>query len=393
LILITTFFMASSKFNPLVTDVAPYPMGALSKKKSDLIARGVKVYDFGTGDPIEPTWQGIRDGVAQGVPVVSQYPHVKGIPELRKSISSYLKRRFGVDVDAETEILPCSGSKEAIYNVHFLLVNSASDKRVVIAPVPGYAPMERGSKIAGAEYYPVLLNQKNKFLLELADIPESVLKRTAMAWINYPHNPSGVSCDVAYLKRQVDIANKYGFVLCSDECYADIYFDTTPPPSALQVSKQNVLAFHSCSKRSGMTAYRSGFVAGDPELIKLYTEFRNTIGATPPVYTQSASVVAWNDDKHVVERCEIFRQKQAVLTDFLKAGKFEFVKSNTAFFLWVKAPGGSGKSYSEKLLEHGIIVSPGEFFGAGCEEYFRIALVPDLQNCIAAVKVWGALKL
>lgn len=385
--------MTSSRFNPKITDVAPYPMGALAKKKADLLARGVKVFDFGTGDPIEPTWQGIRDGVTQGVPVVSQYPHVKGTPELRSAISNYLKRRFGVLANAETEVLPCSGSKEAIYNIHFLLVNPNSDRRIVVAPVPGYTPMERGSKIAGAEYHPVLLNQSNNFLLELGQLPEGILKRTAMAWINYPHNPSGISCDLAYLKRQVDVATKYGFVLCSDECYADIYFDTTPPPSALQVTLKNVLAFHSCSKRSGMTAYRSGFVAGDAELIKLYAEFRNTIGATPPVYTQSASVVAWNDDKHVQERCKIFREKHLVITDFLAAKGFDYVKSRTAFFIWVKAPGGSGKHYADKLLEHGIIVSPGDFFGEGCEEYFRIALVPDLQSCAAAVKVWSSLKL
>lgn len=389
--MVLKFSTTMSRFNPVITDVPPYPMGALAAKKAALLAKGLKVFDFGTGDPIEPTWEAIRSGVAAGVPVVSQYPHVKGLPELRQAVAAYLKRRFEVAVDYESEVLACSGSKEAIYNIHFLLVNSKGPKNVVVAPVPGYTPMERGAKICGAEYYPILLNPNNGFLLELSEVPEEVLKRTAMVWINYPHNPSGVGCDLDYLKRQIEIAKRYDIVVCSDECYADIYFDTTPPPSALQVAKEGVLAFHSCSKRSGMTAYRSGFIAGDAKLIKLYAEFRNTIGATPPVYTQTASIVAWGDDAHVRKRCEIFKQKHQVMTDFLRKKGVDFVESNTAFFIWAKAPGGSGKRYADELLNHGIVVSPGEFFGEGCEEYFRVALVPSIEDCQAATKVWDKL--
>lgn len=377
------------KISSRVLKIADYPSANLTARKKKLQAEGKRLFDFGTGDPIEPTPPFIREAASSSIPVISQYPPVKGTPELRRSIQGYVKRRFGCDLDPETEILPCTGSKEAIYNVQFLLIEPGCEKNLIIGPTPGYFVMERSAVICGAEYYPFELNQGNGFLMELSTLPEAVLRRTAMAWINYPHNPTGVECDLDYLKRQVEICKKFDILLCSDECYVDLYFSNKPAPSVLEVTKEGVLAFHSCSKRSGMTAYRTGFVAGDRTMIDAFTAFRSTLGVAAPVYTQGAATAAWSDDAHVVERRGFFQAKRQLFLDFFRETGFKPVKSDATFYFWIETPKGfTGEQYATKLLELGIIASPGEFFGAQSSGYFRLALVPSLEDCKEAIRLW-----
>jgi len=382
------------EFNSRVLSFQTYPMTALSQRKKMLQEKGLKVFDFGTGDPIEPTAPFIREAVAKGVPAISQYPTVKGLPEFRAAVRNYMLRRFGVELDAESEILPATGSKESIYSLSFLLIGPGNRKDTIIATQPGYFIPERSAAVSGANFHCVHLNQKNNFLLDLAQIDEAILSRTAICWINYPNNPTGVECDLPYLKRQLEIARKYEILLCSDECYVDIFFGKTAPPSILQLSKEGVLAFHSCSKRSGMTAYRTGFVAGDKSVLKVYAGFRDTLGVATPVYTQQAAIAAWNDDSHVAERLAIFRAKRELISDFLAEQKIEWVKSDSSLYFWIKAPGRiGGAKYSEMLLEKGLIVTPGEWFSKESREYFRVAIVPSLEDCKEALKLWATVKV
>ena len=377
------------QFNPRVLRVADYPSAGLVARKQELSRSGQKVYDFSLGDPIEPTPEFIRNAVCEGVPLVSQYPTVKGSLEQREAIQNYIKRRFGVELNMETEILPCSGSREAIYNLPFMFISSESPKNVIIGPAPGYLVMEKGAVMSGAEYYPFELTEENGYLLELGTLPPALLERTAIAWINYPHNPTGIQCDLAYMKRQVDVCRKYDILLCSDECYVDQYYTNIAPPSVLEVTTQNVLAFHSCSKRSGMTAYRSGFIAGDAAVMKLYAAFRNSLGNLCPPYTAQAAIRAWNDDKHAEERRQIFAAKRQVLLEFFNEIGVKTVKSNAAIYIWAECPNGMrGTEYMERLISHGIIVSPGEFFGTHCDHYFRVALVPSKEQCMEAIQLW-----
>ena len=377
------------QFNSLVTNVAPYFVEHLETKKRELRDKGIAVYDFGTGDPREPTPPFISDALRAGVPEVSQYPTSLGTAELREAVVAYIGRRFGVKLDPATQVLPCTGCKEAVFHLPFLLIGPNDKRQVVIGPEPGYPVYERGAVIAGAEYYPYELNPENDFLLDLAALPASLLNRTALAWINYPYNPVGSSCDLDYLAMQAAVAEKYGFLLCSDECYADITFGAKPHPSILQVKTEGILAFHSCSKRSGMTGYRSGFMAGDLDVLAAYRAFRAAVGVATPVFTQRAATAAWADDKHVAERNAIFGEKRALFLDFLIRKKLEFIQTDATFFLWVKVPTGiSGAEYTAKLLERGIVVSPGSSFGKGCEQYFRIALVPSVGECKAAMSIW-----
>lgn len=380
------------QFSSRVLSISKYPTAQLTAKKKQLLAAGKKVYDFGAGDPIEPTPQFIREAVGQSVPVVSQYPTVRGALELRTAVQGYLHRRFGVALDPEREVMPCTGSKEAIYNFGFLFIEPGSVKNVIIGPSPGYFVMERSATIIGAEYYHVHLTPQNGFLLDLATVPEDILRRAAIVWLNYPHNPTGVECDRAYLARQIDIARRYDIVVASDECYVDIFFGDTPPPSVLEVATSGVVAFHSCSKRSGMTAYRTGFVAGDAEIIGAFAAFRDTLGVAQPVYTQLAAAKAWADDAHVVERRAIFKRKRDFFVDFLRSMNLTVTPTNSTFYLWVEAPENmTGNAYCDRLLQEGIVVSPGSSFGAGCERFFRVALVPSLADCEVVAGIWRQL--
>ena len=295
-----------------------------------------------------------------------------------------------MNVDAESQVLPATGSKESIYNLSFLLVEPGAAKDTIIASHPGYFIPERSAAVAGARFEPYLLQPSNNFLLELSDFASDVLNRAAIVWINYPNNPTGVECDRAYLERQLEICRKYGILLCSDECYVDLYYSDIPPPSILELSLDGVLAFHSCSKRSGMTAYRTGFIAGDRDILAHYAKFRDTLGVATPVYTQAAAVAAWSDDEHVRQRCAVFQTKRAVFIEFFKRSALEWVQSQAGLYFWVKAPKGEdGTSYAAKLLELGIVVSPGEMFAADCRAYFRIAIVPSAADCAEAVARWS----
>ena len=373
-----------------VLSISKYPTAQLTAKKKALVAAGKAVFDFGAGDPIEPTPAFIREAVSRGVPTISQYPTVRGSTELRKSIQGYVQRRFNVSLDPETEIVPCTGSKEAIYNFAFLFIEPGSAKNVIIGPSPGYFVMERSAIVLGAEYYAYPLTPENGFLLDLAKVPESILKRAAIVWLNYPHNPTGVECTRDYLREQIKIAERYGIVVASDECYVDVYFGTTPPPSVLEVQTKGVVAFHSCSKRSGMTAYRTGFMAGDRDILQAYAAFRDTLGVAQPIYTQVAATAAWSDDSHAAERMAIFKEKRDFFLDFLsKRMKLQVTPTDATFYLWVRAPAGmSGNDYTDRLLEAGIVASPGSSFGPGCENFFRVALVPSLADCKKVATIW-----
>lgn len=373
--------------NPVLLQQQIYPLARLDALKDELRAKGQPLFDFGVGAPAEETPAFIREALIRGVSARSQYPTVAGKPQLRRTIADYLRRRFDVALDPDTEILASSGSKEAVFQLPLALIDPASEKRVVIYADPCYPVYERGTQFAGGICHPVALKAERRFLLEPDDLPDELLRRTALFWISYPHNPTGAVADLAYLRRLVEAAEKYDFVIASDECYADLYFGE-PPPSALQVSKRRVLSFHSCSKRSGMTGYRSGFIAGDATLIAALAKMRSSIGVASPDFIQAAAIAAWSDDTHVEQRREIFRAKREKMLAFFAEKGLEAPWSEATFFLWVKVPRGyTSESYAERLLKEGIVVSPGSFFGAG-EGFFRVALVPTLEEMDEAIARW-----
>ncbi|WP_457621865.1 succinyldiaminopimelate transaminase [Persephonella sp.] len=383
--------------NRTIRSLKPYPMEELNRIKAELKDKGIKIYDFGTGDPKEPTDPKIRQALIDAVPEVSQYPSVAGRKELREAVSRWFLNRFGVKLDPDSQIIPSNGSKEAIF--HFPLVFIDTDipeKNKVIFGTPAYPVYERGTLYAGGVPVPVPLREEDGFLLRLDKLDKSLLEETKIVWINYPHNPTGATAPRSYFEEVYGICREYGIILCSDECYSEIYYGEKPL-SALQIGIEGVVVFHSLSKRSGLTGYRTGFIAGDPKLIKEYRKGRASFGVATPDFIQKAAEVAWSDEEHVEERRKIFNEKRKIFIEFFNRIGLKYLYPEATFYFWIKAPDGmTGEEYAKHLLKYGIVVSPGVNFCSGIEilenrcssEYFRIALVPTVEECREAVSVW-----
>src|SRR5204862_6682377 len=213
-------------------------------------------------------------------------------------------------------------------------------------------------------------------------------ERTALVWVNYPHNPTGALAPLSFYEELAELAQRLDFVIASDEAYSELWFDE-PPPSALQVAdRSRVIVFQTLSKRSSMTGYRSGFVAAPPAVIAALKAYRPTVGTAPQEFVQRASVVAWNDERHVEETRARYGAKREVLLPVLAAKGWEVVASEATMYLWVAIPTGEGaEEVALRLLEHGLIVSPGTFFGPSGAGYVRFALVPTLGECVRAAAI------
>ena len=354
--------------NPTLTEMATYPFVRLEEARRRLVAEGVEVIDFGKGDPNEPTDPTIRQALVDALPERSPYPLAQGLPELREAAAGWCARRFDVDVDPDTEIVPTYGSKEAIFSLAQVLDTAG---RTVVYCEPAYPVYERGALFAGAEVQALPLLREHGFLPDLEAIPDD----TAIVWVNYPHNPTGAVAPLDFYDRLAELAAERGFYIASDEAYTELWFDE-PPPSALQTAdRSRTIVFQTLSKRSSMTGYRSGFVAAPPGVTAALKAYRPTVGTAPQEFVQRASVVAWNDERHVEETRARYRAKRDVMIPAIEAKGWEIVASQATMYLWVVGPD------PDALLEQGILASPGEYFGPSGAGYVRFALVPTLEEC------------
>jgi len=380
------------RLNPVFAQLGDYPIAQIQMRARDRRDAGLPVIDFSIGDPREPTPTFIVEALRESVPPISQYPTSAGLLELRRAVAGYVLRRFGVEVDPATQVIPTSGAKEAIFNTPFAFINrDASD--AVIYPTPGYPVYERGSLFAGATVFPIELS--GDFVLRSEMIPDEAWDRARLVWTCSPHNPAG---SVSTLE---DIAGLYvkavdsDALLLSDECYADVYEDEVypnGPMSALQVAgdgSPGVLSYLSLSKRSGMTGYRSGAIVGDPEAIAALKALRATTGTASPEFVQGAAIAAWSDDGHAAERRVIFSEKRRILKAAFDDLGYETVGSQAGLYLWIKVQ--DDMVFTDRLLEEGIVVSPGRFFGPGGEGFIRLALVPTVAECADAADVLRSL--
>ena len=362
--------------NPVLTEMAAYPFTRLEEERRRMLAAGVEVIDFGKGDPNEPTDPMIREALVDALPERAPYPLAQGLPELRESAAGWLERRFGVSVDPDTEIVPTYGSKEAIFSLAQVVETAG---RLVAFGEPAYPVYERGALFAGARVQTLPLRRENGFLPDLAELDEDV----ALVWVNYPHNPTGALAPREFYDELAEAAERHDFIVGSDEAYTELWFDK-PPPSALQAAdRSRFVVFQTLSKRSSMTGYRSGFVAGPAEIVAALKSYRPTVGTAPQEFVQRASVVAWNDERHVEDTRARYRVKRDVMIPAIESHGWEVVASEATMYLWVLGPDAA------ELLEHGIIVSPGEMFGPSGAGYVRFALVPTLEECERAAEILG----
>ena len=376
------------QLSPVLAATGTYPFVRLEEAKRRLAAKGVELIDFGKGDPREETDPLIRRALVESIEPLSSYPLAEGLPELREAVAGWCRRRFGVDVDPETEVIPTYGSKEAIFHLAQVLLDRDSDKTLVLSTEPGYPVYDRGALFAGADVERLPLFEENGFLPDLDGIDGETWSRTAIFWINYPNNPTGAVAPLEFLQRLATLAAERDFLLAADEAYTELWFDE-PPHSALEATdRSHVAVFQTLSKRSSMTGYRSGFVAGSPELIAALRQYRPTVGTAPQEFVQRASVVAWNDEEHVERTREIHRRKREVLLPALAQKGIRVAGSEATMYLWLEVPAGeSSEELAARLLEQGLIVSPGTFFGPSGEGYWRLALVPTEAECERAAEI------
>jgi succinyldiaminopimelate transaminase len=374
------------KIAPAFTGMRIYPFVQLTEATRRLVAEGVDVIDFGIGEPREETPAFIREALVAALEPMSTYPSADGLPELRAAIADWVRPRFGAALDPDTQVLPTLGSKEAIFHLAQVL-----DGELVAVPAPAYPVYERGAVFAGKRVVELPLLEEAGFLPDLDAVSASTWRDVAVLWLNYPNNPTAATAPPELFERAAALAREHGFVLASDEAYSEIYFGDTPPASALELGDmRGVAVFNTLSKRSSMPGYRSGFVAGDPELIALLKRYRPNVGVAPQAFIQRAAVAAWGDEAHVERVRAGYQAKRDALLGVLESHGLRSAGGDATFFLWLDA-GPGADALADRLLADGIVVAPGSYFGPAGSGYLRLALVPSPAECERAAERLGAL--
>ena len=374
--------------SPTLRAQTTYPFVRLNEAAAARRAHGLEVIDFGMGDPREPTDAAILQALRDGVRERMGYPAAPGLPELREAIAAWVRRRFDVELEPDRHVIPTLGSKEAIFSLAQVVLDLPAGRDTVVVTEPGYPVPGRGAAFAGARVVELPLLERSTFLPELDGVTDETWARAALVWLNSPNNPTGAIAPRPFFDRLAGLARTHGFVLACDEAYSELWF-SEPPPSALQLSDwTNVLVLNTLSKRSSMTGFRSGFAAGDPELIAALRHYRPNVGTAPQEFVQRASVVAWGDEKHVVRTREAYARKRALLLDVLGRKGLRDVGGPATMYLWIAVPQGeTSEAHAARLLEHGVLVAPGSYLGPSGEGYVRYALVPTEEECARAVEI------
>jgi acetylornithine aminotransferase len=283
-------------------------------------------------------------------------------------------------------VLPTLGSKEAIFHLAQVLGGGQ-----VAIPAPAYPVYERGALFAGKRVLELPLREASGFLPDLDAVDAATWGDVAVLWLNYPNNPTAAVAPRALYERAAELAREHGFLLASDEAYSEIYFGDEPPASALELADlTGVAVFNTLSKRSSMPGYRSGFVAGDPELIALLKRYRPNVGVAPQEFVQRAAAAAWGDEEHVERVRASYRAKRDALLGVLESHGLRSAGGDATFFLWLDA-GPEADALADRLLAAGIVLAPGSFFGPAGAGYLRLALVPPLAECERAAERLAAL--
>ncbi|MGH6691425.1 MAG: aminotransferase class I/II-fold pyridoxal phosphate-dependent enzyme [Gammaproteobacteria bacterium] len=372
-----------------------YPLAEIPTIKRRLVEAGVDVIDLGAGDNDVPADASIVEAmrVAVRVPALGKYGFQQGLLEYRQAASRWLERRFKLRFDPVTELLPLIGSKEGLSHLPHAVINPGD---VAIVPEPGYQAYIGGSLLAGAEVQIAPLRAEDQFLVELDRLPESVLRRARIVFLNYPNNPTAAVAPRDYLARTVATCRRHGILLAYDNAYCDLTFDGYVAPSIFEIegARDVAIEFFSLSKSFSMTGWRIGFAAGRPELIGALTRVKAYVDTGPWLAVQQAAVTALDRAEQLVApiRDELARRRDAAVLALRDAG-FAVDAPRAAMYLWVALPGGvpSASFARAALEERGVVVLPGSGFGPAGEGYFRIALVTEPARLAEAIGRLGEL--
>lgn len=368
----------------------PYLFVEIDKAKKRARDEGRDIIDLGIGDPDIPTPRFIIDALAKAArdPKNHRYPLDQGLPEFRKEAASWMKKRFGVTLDPDTEIYPLIGSKEGIAHMPLAFVNPGD---YVLVPDPGYPPYKSGTWFAGGEVILMPLKAEHNFLPDLKIINHAQMHKIKMMFVNYPNNPTGAVCDKKFLKEAVDFAAKHNIILCHDAAYSEIGFDGFKAPSIFEVegAKDVAIEFHSLSKTFNMTGWRLGFAAGNKELIAGLAKVKSNIDSGAFFAIQWAGAAALkNYDKHIKSALKIYEERRNILVDGLKSLGWNIERPKATFYVWTKVPARyTSATFAAALLEKcDIVAAPGNGFGENGEGYIRFALTVDKNRIKEALE-------
>ncbi len=370
-----------------------YPLAEIPSIKRRLMEAGVDVIDLGAGDNDTPPPSVAVEAMNAALknPALSKYGFQQGLLEFRQAASRWVERRFGLHFEPVTETLPLIGSKEGLSHLPFAVVNPGD---VAIVPEPGYQAYIGGSLLSGAEPYIAPLRKEQKFLLELDRLPESVLKRAKIVFVNYPNNPTAAVATPEYLERTVAACRKYGILLAYDNAYCDLTFDGYRAPSIFEITgaRDVAIEFFSLSKSFSMTGWRLGFAVGRPELIGALTRVKSYVDTGPFLAVQKAGVATLDNAERLVApiRDELSRRRDAAVEALRTAG-FPVEAPKAAMYLWIALPGDVPSAvFARRVLEEtGVVVLPGSGFGPAGEGYFRIALTVGADRLATAAQRLG----
>lgn len=382
---------------PGLKHLQAYPFEKLAQLKQGVNPPGNKAHiSMSIGEPTHPTPQFIQEVFVNHLNGLGVYPNTKGILELRASIGAWLSRRFEIPTDLinpETQILPVSGTREALFSFAQCVVDPTKNP-VVIMPNPFYQIYEGAALLAGAEPYFLNTTEETGYLPDFDAVPESIWLKCQLIYLCSPGNPSGAVVSQGCQEKLINLAEKYDFVIASDECYSELYDDETSPPiGLLQTAYQmgnhafkRCIVFHSLSKRSNSPGLRSGFVAGDAEILQHYFQYRTYQGCAMPLPTQYASIVAWQDEHHVRENRELYREKFTTFINLI-TDVSSIIKPPASFYIWLKTPISDTQFAKELFAQENITVLPGSFLSRHFnglnpgQNHVRIALVAPLPAC------------
>jgi len=369
-------------------------MEELARIRQDLKDRNQPIFDFGTGDPKIPLWPEINKTLKNALTEVSQYPSIRGSSILSEAHEKYLSSRFGLQLNEDLISVPTRGSKEAVFHIMLSLVGRLGRKTVVF-PSPGYPVYETSVKFAGGKPHKVELRPEDSYLLEPWELPEDVQRDCAAIWVNYPHNPTGACANDFYWKELTAWCDMNDVVLLSDDCYVDIFgsqFENDlnhQPKIPLQFHRKNVISFLSLSKRSGLTGYRCGMMVGDKDLLSPHLRARANMGLGQPEFIQQVAAKCWGDVSHVEERRKIFSERMLAVIPVLKSLGLVSDFPEATFYVWAKVPDEfeDDVSFALHLAKSGMIVTPGQWLGTESADFFRMALVPGIDETREALEI------
>ena len=391
--------------NSRLASLQRYPFERLAELIKDVTPPANKSpIKLSMGEPQHAAPAFVLEALTKNLKGLSNYPTTKGAPALREAIARWATKRFTLDkikLDPERHVLPVAGTREALFSIAQAVVDrkAHADQPVVIAPNPFYQIYEGAALLAGARCFFLKTIEENDYRMDFARVPEDVWPQVQLVYICSPGNPTGKVMDRQELVRLIELANKYNFLIASDECYSEIYFDEAKPPlGLLQVANElgiddyrNCLVFHSLSKRSNLPGLRSGFVAGDGVVLAQYLQYRTYHGCALPPPTQAASVAAWSDEAHVVENRALYRKKFDAVLKIL-APVLDVKKPEAGFYLWPKLPLDDEAFTRELYARENVLALPGSYLsratagGNPGTNRVRLALVAGHDECIEAAQ-------